>query len=385
MIKIIFKMIKMKNLFRRIGFCFISIGFFLFNHRFTPQEPFSCRRVREYNPVISFLLQNQGKAYNAQELAEKFGKNISEIEQLLVSWVDRGEIIKIERNKNITFNQGKGNVYFSPRQRRVKSDFQRAVQAVLKEKGSYLVQEINKEDYKKELWEVWRNLESLYKEKERLGDWGYQEFFGWVIPEIFHIWGDDLEGVVSKAVKIIKKLSKLGRTTDLVKFFSQELKEIEEDKISRDKYTQEHNVLQELKSISYAITNKFSQLKEVAPNLKGLIIFGSWTRGVPNIDTDLDVLTVSQGYLDETRVKGIHLKLQELLFPLIGEIDIFSDDQIYLNSPHTYKGKFSLKEGEEMKLYIRNFMIIAEDKETLEKIKETIQKLNPNLIESKED
>ncbi|MCM8798041.1 MAG: nucleotidyltransferase domain-containing protein, partial [Candidatus Omnitrophica bacterium] len=218
-----------------------------------------------------------------------------------------------------------------------------------------------------------------------LGDWGYREFFGWVIPEIFHIGGDDLESVVSKAIKIIKKLSKLGKETDLLNFFFQELKKIEEDKATRDKYVQEHNVLEELKMISSAITYNFSQLKEEAPNLKAIIIFGSWTRGIPNIDTDLDVLTVSQGHLDESRIKGIHLKLQELLFPLVGEIDIFSEEQIYLDSHRTYKGIFSFEEGEDMKLYIRNFIVIAEDRTTLEKIKEKIQNLNPNLVESRKD
>ncbi|MCM8765330.1 MAG: nucleotidyltransferase domain-containing protein [Candidatus Omnitrophica bacterium] len=358
---------------------------------------FSLRRIRIITP-FHLLMNNRGRAFNAQELANQLRKPVEEVEAELEPWVRNIRVVKVVRDKNLIENKGLGNVYLIPREKIVDDFFQKSIQEILNlplkdslpnfTTGLYVLNPLSVVKFIQDLSQLKRILERDYRARmEEI----FPFFIGYVFPELIHILGDDLESIISRTFEILEGIQQqrdlLGELTlsQLKEILKEKLEETRINKKLREEYNSPPGrVLKELSEIVLEcrkVLPDFIRLgeKDYGVDLKGMIIFGSWARGVPTQYTDLDVLTISQKEISVDFLKFFGEKLKFVLGKRVNDVHTFYTFQINLDDLSSFERNFSSYFEGSFSLYIRNFIIIAKDELSLQEIWKKIVSVQPGL------
>lgn len=357
----------------------------------------SLRRIRITSP-FHLLINNRGRAFNTQELANQLKKSVEEVEAELEPLVRNTQVVKVVRDKDLIENKGLGNVYLIPREKIVDDSFKESIQEVLNlllkdtppnsTTGLYVLNPLSVTKFILDFSQLKRILEQNYRAgMEEV----YPFFIGYVLPELIHILGDDLESIISRTFEILDEIHQqrdlLGELSfpALKEFLKEKLEETHINKRLREEYDNPPGkVLRELKEIVLECRKVLPDLirlgeKDYGVDLKGMIIFGSWARGSPTKYTDLDVLTISQKEISVDFLRFFGEKLKFVLGKRVNDVHTFYTFQINLDDPKTFERNFSSYFEGSFSLYIRNFIIIAKDESTLQEIWEKILSVQPGL------
>jgi predicted nucleotidyltransferase len=351
------------------------------------------RRIR-HSSALSILIQNRGQAYDSADLASQLGRPLNEIEAQLEPLARDNQVVKIRRDGELTENKGKGNIYLIPRERIVNETFQQKIQMSLNypiensTRGLYVLNPMSVTKFNRDLEHLKKVIsESYQKTLEEISPF----FIGYVLPEIIQIIGDDLENIVNQTFELVddirEKKDLAGRLSlaQLKALLEEGIELIQKNKTLRQEYNRPPGrVVKELNGIIVDLREALPSLAKMGRDifkkeLVGFILFGSWARGKPTEYTDLDILTVSPTEISVDFLRQLSIKIETILGKRINYLHTFHTFQLNLNDIGSFKRNFSSYFGEGLDLYIRNFIIIAQDEKTLKDIWEMILFVQPGF------
>jgi len=161
---------------------------------------------------------------------------------------------------------------------------------------------------------------------------------------------------------------------DIEDFFLTQLKVIEREMEERKIYGQRHNISQEREEI----ISEIKSVLEKFEGISGIIIFGSWTNGMPKEDSDVDILVISERGINKEWAEELKIRLEEKIGKKVSSINTLLTYQLIIDEPETFRDVFSFDENSHPfskgSLYIKNFILIARNQETMEKIVSLLEK-----------
>ncbi len=371
--------------FTILTLCLSSLSFYpsIENH----QANLSLRRIRA-SSLSSIFTTNPGKAFSFGEL-ESLGFSQEELEAQLNQLVANKELIEIYVDPEQAGKDYQGNIYLLPRRNIVSQDLIQVINSINSDRldlpqVKYFTYTRSIRQFKQDL----RFITELWKEYYELvaGVGNFEKFTGYFLPKAIHIIGDDLEMLVSGLSytwdRFFSRVDShiLLSEEKVDKFFTDELQGLEQNIRLRQEYAQEHNIPQKLEKIISELRDTLPSLitigKELyGDNLLGIAIAGSLARGNFYQNTDLDFLSISE----EGISVEFTLKLEEEIKTALEERVVTVDNfyQFILNQPSSILNIVNFDEDGHHALYVRNFIIIAKDKATLDKITRKILDAQP--------
>lgn len=340
----------------------------------------------------AFFQAQAGKAFSFHQLNNYFSEfGGDKLKKLLDRLNEEDEIVKMEFNSQAP----ELALYLLPKKVVDNKSFEK-IQLELSTFGFFNVGDLTVKEFKSD-WKVFSNerdgkLKRFYQEiylkklreyfGEELRDWDgkkiavadfKRDFLQNLLRSIILLYGSDLEGAFSKSGEIIRELlqaSKQDPHLNVKDFIGKKVKEIAESRKNLRTFEEDPRLVEDLKKMVREIKKVLSSL----PQIEGLIIYGSWARGRVPSDADLDLLTVSQDGLLPSEYLSLAYQIKNTLGKLISKVELANSFgfELVLSKPETFEEVFNFSESSTLAPYLRNFIIIAQDRKTLDRIRRMI-------------
>ncbi len=351
----------------------------------SPNE-LSLRRAKG-DSALSFLREHPGKVYSLKEL---IAMGFSELE--LSQLVADNRLVEIQVGSGYAGKDYRGNFYLLPREAIISQELIRGISQ--EEQGSgprvkYFVHTRTIDSFRRDLENIMRYWEAVYR--KNIGEEGLERFRTYFMPEVIRIIGDDLEAVASALFQTYKRLFELWNNLKDLEMQSEaeidysgrinllladELQRIRRDINLRETYGRQHNAAEELSQI---VSSVKAVLKEYEDRILGIIIQGSWARGRPTDDSDLDFVIISEQGIDEELAEELQEKIEDAIDKKTSNLLSLTTHQLIMENPDTFRKAFNFDGTREFPLYVRNFVLIAKDEATLKRITSLILEAQPSF------